>query len=448
MKRFIILTVLFSNIVMAQHTIKGVFSPAKDYEVVLLYKVTPTISEYIDNAVVAEDGAFSFTLDSTVTKGVYRVVYAVPQEDFNFDVLYNGNENIELQFNSETGVDFTTSSENKLLASYTNSMSAITHSIGNFFKDSKGKEKVLMDIFKTQQSTQEEYEKLAKGTIALNFIKANKPYTPTQFEDVNTYVTNLEDHYFDYVDFTNKTLQGSNFLEERMLNYIFGVSKIKDDETANYKANIDVFNNAMQVAPTKVKRVLLVSLWEQFSELKQEVVANYISEKYLIPVAKSLNDNDLVETLTLYRDLSLGHQAPDFSFEITKDEKPVLQNLSELKTAQYYVLLFWSSSCSHCLKEVPEVAAYAKNQDKDSVQVIAIGLEEEPYQWKSLTYDLPEFIHVYGENKWDNKIAKSYGVNSTPNYFILDKDKRIVAKPYDINALKAFFEKADTLPKN
>jgi hypothetical protein len=32
-------------------------------------------------------------------------------------------------------------------------------------------------------------------------------------------------------------------------------------------------------------------------------------------------------------------------------------------------------------------------------------------------------------------------VELTPAYFVLDKDKKIVAKPFDTEALKAFFDK-------
>ena len=105
-KRLLFITVLCPVLLAAQHTIKGVFSPAKNYNVALLYKVTPTISEYISNAEIKADGRFEFQLDSTATKGMYRLVYAVPQEDYNFDIIYNGKEDIELSFNSETGVAF------------------------------------------------------------------------------------------------------------------------------------------------------------------------------------------------------------------------------------------------------------------------------------------------------------------------------------------------------
>lgn len=439
-KYFSLFVVLLSNVVLAQHTIKGVFTPSKDYEILLLYKAKPAFSDYVANATVAKDGSFLFTLDSTVTKGMYKIVYAVPQEDFNFDIIYNGKEDIVFDFNTETGVTFRSSSENKLLDDYTDSMLAITHSITDFYKDEKAKEKKLVSIFNTQRKTQADFENLAQGTIALNFIKANKPYIPEGYQDAETYIKNLEEHYFDYIDFRNTILQSSNFLEERMLNYVFGVTKAGLTDEANYKANIDVFNKAMNKAPNTVKRVLLISLWEQFADLKLETVANYISEQYLIPVGKLLKDDQMVEGLTLYKNTSFGQKAPNFSFEITKNDKPIKTSLNELKSAQYYVVLFWSSSCSHCLDEVPKVEQYIKQQDNNKIKVIAIGLEDEPYSWKSLTYDLPSFIHVYGEGKWDNPIGNSYGVTGTPTYFILDKDKRIVAKPDSLEALQDFFD--------
>lgn len=440
LNRIIVLVVLLPTFLFAQHTIKGIFSPAKDYNVALLYKATPTISEYVTNAEIKEDGSFQFHLDSTATKGMYKLVYAVPQEDYNFDIIYNGEEDITLTFNSETGVKFTSSLENKLLASYTNSMSMVTQSIGNFYRQQSKDTTALKAIFKTQRDTQLRFEKAAKGTIALQFIKANKPYIPNKFEDVKTYIKNLETHYFDYVDFNNKTLQSSSFLEERMLNYVFGMTLETLDEEANFKRNIDVFCNAMKMVPNKIKRILLLGLWQQMSDLGNESVANYISETYLIDIALALNDQQLVKDLLLFKRISIGEQASDFSFEIEKDKKIITKKLSELNGAENYIIVFWSSTCSHCLDEIPQLHDFVKSQEKGKVKVLAIGLEEEPNKWKDLTYSYPEFIHVYGKGKWDNEIGNDYGVTATPTYFILDKGKHIIEKPEDIEAVKLFLE--------
>jgi len=67
-------------------------------------------------------------------------------------------------------------------------------------------------------------------------------------------------------------------------------------------------------------------------------------------------------------------------------------------------------------------------------------LEDEPYNWNNEISYYSEFIHVYGEGKWDNPIGDNYGVTATPTYFLLNKDKRIISKPYDFEALKKYLE--------
>lgn len=438
LSRIIALFVLLPNFLLAQHTISGVFSPAKDYKVALLYKVTPTVAEYISNAEVQKDGNFQFHLDSAAASGMYRIVYAVPQEDYNFDVIYNGKEDIVLSFNAETGVDFKSSSENKLLKSYTKSMSAVTQSISRYFRENTKDTLALNAIFKTQREAQSNYEKLAEKSIALEFIKANRPYIPRKFEEVKTYVNNLKKHYFDNVDFNNKTLQSSSFLEERMNNYVFGMSSDGVDETTNYKNNIDVFYNAMKQAPASIKRILLVSLWQQMVDLDYENVANYISNKYLIEIAKSLKDNELVEALILHRNLSIGSKAPDFSIKMEKDKKQITKKLSDLNSAEKYIIVFWNSGCSHCLDEIPQLQKFIKYYKKSKLKIIAVGLEDDNKAWREKIKSFPEFINVLGLGKWDNEIGNKYGVKETPTYFVLDKAKRIIAKPENFEVLKTF----------
>ena len=440
MKRLLFLSLFLPSILLAQHTIKGVFTPAKDYNIALLYKVTPTVSKYIANAEIKKDGSFEIKLDSTAVTGIYRLVYAAPQEDYNFDIIYNGKEDVELTFNSETGVKFKKSTENKLLTSYTNSMSLVTQSIGSYFSKQSKDTTALRAIFKTQKETQLSFEKAAKETMALQFIKANKPYIPVKIEDVKTYSNNLKKHYFDYVDFNNKTLQSSNFLQEKMLNYVFGMSSETEDEVTNYKKNIEVVGNKMKDAPQKVKRILLVDLWQQMVDLNLEPVANYIADTYLMDVAVALNDQELLHSLILYKDTSIGNNAPDFEIEIKENNKRVTKKLSSLNVADTYIILFWSSTCSHCLEEVPKLQTYLKSKKMNSIKVVAVGLEDEPKSWQNVIKNYPEFIHVYGKGKWDNEIGDAYGVTATPTYFILDKNKKFIAKPESLETLKSFFD--------
>lgn len=435
-KRIIFLVFLLPSILFSQHTIKGIFPNAKDYKYVLLYKIMPLSTSYITDAKINEDGSFILNLDASVTAGMYKIVYAIPKEEYNFDIIYNAKEDIEFTFDSETGITYQESVENKLLTGYTSSMSMISQSIANFFRKQSTDTTALNSIFKTQRETQESFEEAAKETIALEFIKANKPYIPVHFDDVATYIKNLEKHFFDHVDFNNVTLQSSDFLVQRMYNYVLGMGNDNHDISASYKQNIDVFCSAMADAPLAIKSSLLIQLWQSMADSDFESVANYISDTYLIDIAKTLKDQDLVDSLIQFKNTSKQSKAPDFYLDKNKSKK----KLSDLSGAEYYILVFWSSTCSHCLKEVPELESFVKTQKEGELKVIAIGLEDDDKIWINKIKEFPDFIHVLGLGKWDNEIGNMYDIKATPTYFILDKNKRIVAKPTDIEALKSFFE--------
>lgn len=423
---------------MAQYSIKGTFSPADEFNYALLYKITPETNEYVSNAEI-KNGKFSFLLDSTVTKGMYRIVYALPQEENNFDIIYNAKENIELSFDQEIGVNFVKSTENNLISSYTREMEAISQSIGDFYNSDSKDTLALAKIFKKQLEVQNKFEKNAKGTIAISFIKANKPYIPKKFESIKVYIKNLKDYYFSYIDFNNETLQSSNFLSERITSYVFGMRDENKDELATYRANIDDVFEEMREAKPSIKKSLLVILWQQMADLSLETTANYISDKYLISIAEKAQDKALVDQLKKFKNTSLGTAAPDFSFEKTYGDVTTKTKLSAYNSANQYVIVFWSISCSHCMQEIPLLQKFIKTQPKGKLKVIAIGLEDSQNNWKKLIPTYPEFVHVLGLGKWTNKLAVLYNINATPTYFVLDKDKKIIAKPNDIIELKEYF---------
>ncbi len=424
----------------AQHTIKGTFSPAEEFKYAILYKVTPTSSIYIQNSEVNKEGHFTFKMDPTLTKGIYRIVYALPQEQNNFEVIYNSKENIELTFNTEIGIEFKESIENKLVSSYTKSMALVSQAIGNYFNQESNDKTALISIFKTQRETQANYEEAAKGTMALHLIKAGKPYIPNNFEDIKTYIQKLKNHFFDNVDFNNETLQSSNFLIEHIINYVFGMRSENEEDSITYKKNIDAVYLAMKDAKPIIKKTLLDLLWQQMADANFDDVANYVADKYLMEIGKALKDENLVNKLTLFKNLSIGSKAPEFEWDEEKKGIKTSKNLRELNTAEQYIIVFWSSTCSHCLSEIPQLQTFLKSLKKGKVQVIAFGLEDESKLWKKESVKYPEFIHVLGLGKWLNETAICYNVSATPTYFILGKDKTIIAKPLDFVALKKFIE--------
>lgn len=444
-KKLLFLFALLPSIIFAQHTIKGTFTPANQFKFAFLYRVTTDTSIFVNNADVNEDGTFTINMPEGSELGTYRVVYAQPQDEYNFDFLYN-NEDVELTFDLEKGLSFISSKENKLYDSYLKSKALVNKQIRNYYASKNESKKDFKKIFATLQETQNEFEKAAQGTMALEFIKALRPYIPTQREEVSTFAANIKANYFKNIDFSNKTLQNSNFLIGNSIKYVAGYIN-KNNVDASYIENIDTLVKAIGDNP-KVKKVILKILWDQFADINQtnEAAANHITTKYLLPLLTNPNANDkeYIKQIVAFKNSSIGEIAPDFPLEIKdKDDKVVVTKLSKLESAEQYLIIFWSTTCSHCLDELPLLKTYITTQSKEKIKVIAVALDDAYYRWSDMRYDYPDFIHVFGEGKWDNEIGNNYNVTATPTYFVLDKNKKIINKPYDFEAFKTYL---DTLP--
>lgn len=427
MKNWFSILLLLPTFLFAQHKISGTFSPSSEFLYAFLYHATPNAVNYINQAQVNPDGTFEIILDTSVKKGIYKIVYAVPPEENNFEIFYEGNEDIELQFDLETGLTFSTSKSNMLWSDYSKKISEINAEISNYYTNNQQNEIQLLELFQNLKITQNSFEKQSEGTIAHAFISSNRLYIPEIVEDIQTYSQNIMAHYFDNIDFSNPWIQSSDYITDRIVAYVFAMPS---DETF-YKKAIDQAETAMG-NNSIIKLTVLQELWQKMIENEFSEVANYISDTYLLELAKQQNNELLAETLISFKKTAVGIQASNF--EITTN-----QSLYNLDTNDNYVLVFWSSGCGHCLEELPVLKSLLANYP--SYKVVAFGIEDELKNWETEIIKYPEFIHVLGLDKWDNPVVDDYSIQGTPSYFVLDKDKTIIAKPDNVDELKAYLEK-------
>jgi len=423
---------MLSGLLQAQHEIAGTFSPKGAYKFAFLYKATPNGANFIDRARVDAEGAFSISLDSTLEPGIYKIVYAIPPEDNNFDIIYNAEESIRFNFNADTGIVFTESRENKLLASYIKSMGMINQTISNYYQQDGKDEKAFNEIFKTLNDTQKAYESSAEGMLALDLIKANHPYIPEAYEDLSTYSKNLKTTYFDRIDFDNAFLQSTSFITDRINGYLFQVSDQSTDD--HYIARVDDIAKAISSSSKESQLGIFLLLWDEFIQLNNDALTTYVGKTYLTDAAKATKRPEIIAKVEAQERIAIGAKAPNFLIS----NKGLSTYLHELPNNQEYLLIFWSSGCSHCMKELPLIHTLLKAHPE--IKVIAYGLEDNSAQWEAAIANLEDFEHVYGSKKWDNPIVSEYSLKATPTYFVLNKDKTIKAKPYDYDALAELFK--------
>lgn len=99
--------------------------------------------------------------------------------------------------------------------------------------------------------------------------------------------------------------------------------------------------------------------------------------------------------------------------------------------AEYILVDFWASWCKPCQKEIPYLKK-ALDKYRNKLSIYAVSIDRFHDSWrKGITRDGSEsFVHVIGSDKQGlpNAAVQGLGIKSIPSNFLLDKNKRIVAK--------------------
>ena len=438
MKNTLFTFFLLANLgLQAQYSISGTFFPTKDYKWLIAYRLKPGTQNYLADTQV-KNGVFNLKIPENATPGTYRLVYAVPQEEFYFDVIYNGKENIELAFNATEGVSFITSEENILFNTYFKKINGLEKQFASFYTTQNTEVKEYKSIARQMDNVQKTYEEKTAGMMAHHFIKANNPYIPSNYESVFQYVNNKKNNYFKALELNNADLQASGFLTDKFANYVFTALPLETmtkEETENAQIeNVNTVSANIQNVDSKYKLHLFNTLWAQAAAGNYNYTSDYIYDNYLKALATEAGNQEIVAQIEVHNRLRLGAIAPNIKWGKSPDE----HELSMLEGAENYVLVFWSSTCSHCLRELPALHDELKNNE--NVKVVAVGLEDDDITWKQESARMPHFEHAIALGKWDSEYADLYAIDQTPTYFILDKDKKIIAKPENDKEIVEFLE--------
>lgn len=445
MKNILFAFVFFSTVVNAQYKVKGTLNPVEKYSWVLLYKVEGAKQVFVENTKIEKEGnkgIFQFTLPENAETGAYRVTYDMKQNGY-VDFLFN-KENIIFSFDprdSESSITFQNSRENKMYRQFLADISLAQYKVDSlqiaYLKNptqinEESYKREVVSIAKLQDS----YSKAAKGMMAYDFIKATDRYNAKEVAASSTeYLNGVLTHFYDKIDFTNKNLYNSSFLVDRVADYVFymNYSDNKTQQLKLHKKAVDV--SLSKISNLSFKADVIEFLVSQFSALKNVDMVDYIMNTHFDKLPKENQNAEFKTRIMQEIALAISRTAPDFSWE----EDGRILSLSSLNDGQNYLLIFYSTECSHCLREVPQVFDFMKNNK--STKVVAFAMETTDETWTNYIKNLPNWHHVLGLKKWENKVARTYQINSTPTYFVLDANKKIIGNPDTAADVKTFISK-------
>ena len=440
MKKIIVLFLFISAFSYAQYAIKGTMSPIENSSWVLLYKIEGTKQIFVKNTQVRKEGKtgfFEFSLPTDAKVGSYRIKYSMKRDGF-MDFLFN-KENIAFEFNPkdlENTIVFHESKENQIYISFLKKIYTAQYTLDSlqseYFRNPSSliKEAYIRSLGNFQK-IEKEYIQASKEKLVNHFIKASLRYNSSEiFERPVDYISSSITHFFDHIDFSNKTLYNSTFLFDKISEYVVSLNV-----AANPAQKQEYYKKASKVAIEKsttisFKTDIINYLISQFAEIKNAVLVDHLFANYFDKLPKENQNIKLKNKILAQLRIAIGRVAPDFSW--TENGKEL--RLSSLKDGLSYVLIFYSTECSHCLREVPEIFDYMKG--KTNTKVIAFAMETSAKTWTNYQLKMPGWHHVLGLGKWENTTARTYQINSTPTYFVLGMDKEIISIPKTLNDLK------------
>ena len=438
---------LISSVMQSQTFVKGTMSPViEDLEYVILYQLKGAKQIYVANVDI-NNGAFKIDFPENSPKGMYRLMYDMNNGGF-VDVLYS-NEPIELKFDPtfpSGTLQFLTSEENKLYVNYKLQTDNLKHKLDSLqlsyfrLKDSaalKFTSEYYKKTLKDYLEVQNKFTENSKNMLANNFVKASKKYyAPEVFSSPQLFLNSEKLHYFDAIDFEDEVLQNSIFYTEKIVDYVFFLNQSDEVEVQN-KLYINAINEVVAKIGNNIalKSEILTTLMYNFTQIENTLLIDYIVENLYNKLPLEYQNKTDVDQILDKVKLAVGRIAPDFSYE----EKGIKNSLYKTDKAKTYMVVFWSTTCSHCLVEVPQLYEFMK--DNADVEVFAIALENDALGFNHYSEIFDKWTNILGLDKWQNEIARDYQINATPNYFILDSNKKIISKPYALEDVKNYFKK-------
>ena len=153
-------------------------------------------------------------------------------------------------------------------------------------------------------------------------------------------------------------------------------------------------------------------------------------------VTKEFKD-DLKKQIDLIRPNLIGKKAENL---VMDSYKGIFVSLYDVEK-EFTILYFWEPDCGHCQVETPKLREYYESKAKnENIEVFAVCTTADKTKWTKYIED----NKLTWINGWDPKRTSHfdyyYNVQSTPMVYILDKNKKIIAKKLAVENIGSFID--------
>jgi thiol-disulfide isomerase/thioredoxin len=441
------------------HEIKVTVDGLRDSSIYLAYHLGD--KQYITDTVKLDNRGYGvFAGRDTLGQGIYMIV--LPGKKY-FEFLVPDNQKFSINcsytdyFNT---LRFTGSIENSAFVEYQRKWIELqkeVQGISQRLQQNRQNEdslKILSEKKKTQETRMKIYlRKVAAdngNNILAAIVRSMIPVDLPEFS-VPAFVNNpdslkwlfnynyTKDHFFDNIDLTDERLLRTPIIQAHLDAYFKNVliqapdsiNKAVDKIIARSQGNYRIF------------QFVAVYLFNHFRESQimghDAVMVKIADDIYLsgkAPWVSKKFKEDLSKQVELLRHNLIGMKAENL---VMDSYKGIFVSLYDIEK-DFTVLYFWEPNCGHCKEATPKLKEYYEKAKNEGVEIFAVCTTNERDLW--LKYI--EENGITWINGWDPERKTNYdyfyNVQSTPIVYILDRNKKIIAKNISVNDIDSFLK--------
>jgi peroxiredoxin len=436
------------------HHIKITLKPYANTQVYLGYYYGK-IKAVADSAMLDASSNGAFIGKEKLPGGIYFVVS--PKKEILFEVLLDKEQNFSIRGdtnNLAANLSFAGSPDNELFFTYTRSMASYGKQITAFqaelssAKTKTDSARILQKVKALNQQVQDYRSDVAaknpNSLLTTLFSAMKEPAVPPaakqpggKYDSVFSFQY-YKSHYWDGVTFTDERLVRTPFFEPKLDKYFKDlVAPIAD--SINKEVDWMLLYSRTSKEMFQYLVVHFVQKYINPEYMGQDAVFVHIFEKFIntgeaefftAKYRKIINDR----AYSLMANL-IGQPAANLEMVDTSGKPESLYSVD----AKFIVICFWDPTCSHCKEEVPKLdSIYEAKWKQEGVKMYGVLVDGGQDKWRQFIqeHNLKDWLHVYQTKaQSDADIAASrpaykqlFDVYQTPTLFLLDKDKRIIAK--------------------
>lgn len=408
-----------------------------------------------DSGTINERGMVDFHSDKELPPGVYSIVF--PGKRFYYDFLVGNEKQITVSvpdtLNLFKGTKVDGSVENKLFDIYQQFIAEKAPMLqqereayqkSTTAKDSTFHENNYRLLTSELNQFRDTLVKEHPGSMVAALLMAMKeptvPHTApkTKLDSLENYQY-FKKHYWDNITFRDDRIIRTPFFLPKLERYF---RQVIDPNADSVIREADYLLLLSRTSPGMYKFLLnwLTDEYYQPKYMGQDKVFVHFFEKYHSKGVSSWLNEKQLKSITDRAYMLMGNLigAPAGPMVMT-DRNGKETSLYNIKAA-FTVVVFWDPNCGHCQKELPRVDSFYRARWKaEGVRIFTVLTDNDAMdKWKQFIDDhkLNDWTNVYESSAQSKAVEKAgrasyrqlYNVIETPTVFLLDSEKRIIAK--------------------